>query len=146
MNEYKQLLEKVNKLAEEHKPYEIKQPSDVIDYLIGKSINKKDQEVFKVIYCNSKNKIIKETEIEGTIDRAIIYIRDIIKNALLCNATAIILTHNHPSGSTKPSSQDMKTTTELKKAADIFNIKLLDHIITAYGTSDYFSFVSEKIL
>jgi DNA repair protein RadC len=103
----------------------------VIDYLIGKSINENEKEIFKVIYCNSKNKIIKETEIEGTIDRAIIYIRDIIKNALLCNATAIILTHNHPSGSTKPSSQDMKTTTELKKAADIFNIKLLDHIITA---------------
>ena len=146
MNEYKQLLEKVNKLAEEHKPYAIKQPSDVIDYLIGKSINKKEKEIFKVIYCNSKNKIIKETETEGTIDRAVIYIRNVVKEALLCDATAIILTHNHPSGSTKPSSQDMKITADLKKAAGLFNIKLLDHIITAYGTSDYFSFVSEEIL
>ena len=146
MNEYKQLLEKVSELAEKNKPYTIKKPEDVIDYLIGKNINKQDKEIFRVFYLNTKNKILKEETITGTISRIAIYIRNIIKNALLNDASALIVAHNHPSGEVEPSANDLQLTQSLKKAADLLDIKVLDHIITAYGNTNYFSFSSEGMM
>ena len=67
--------------------------------------------------------------------------RRIIKEALLCNATAIILFHNHPSGNPAPSASDMNETNKLKKACDIFDISLLDHIILS--DNSYYSFAEE---
>jgi DNA repair protein RadC len=77
----------------------------------------------------------------GTIKSTQIDHRRIIKEALLCNATAIILFHNHPSGNPAPSASDMNETNKLKKACDIFDISLLDHIILADTT--YYSFAEE---
>lgn len=77
----------------------------------------------------------------GTIKSTPIDHRRIIKEALLCNATALMLFHNHPSGNPVPSSYDMNETNKLKKACDIFDISLLDHIILADTT--YYSFAEE---
>jgi DNA repair protein RadC len=77
----------------------------------------------------------------GTIKSTPIDHRRIIKEALLCNATALILFHNHPSGNPVPSSSDMNETNKLKKACDIFDITLLDHIILSDKT--YYSFADE---
>ena len=65
----------------------------------------------------------------GTIKSIQIDHRRIIKEALMCNATAIILFHNHPSGAAVPSVFDINETQRLKRACDIFDIELLDHII-----------------
>jgi DNA repair protein RadC len=77
----------------------------------------------------------------GTIKSTQIDHRRIIKEALLCNATAIILFHNHPSGNPAPSASDMNETNKLKKACDIFDISLLDHIILS--DNSYYSFAEE---
>ncbi len=77
----------------------------------------------------------------GTIKSTQIDHRRIIKEALLCNATAIILFHNHPSGNPAPSASDMNETNKLKKACDIFDISLLDHIILS--DNSYYSFADE---
>lgn len=74
----------------------------------------------------------------GDIDSSIASISNIIKIGILSNASAIMLFHNHPSGSITPSKQDDETTMKLKSACDIMNIKLLDHII--YGKDSYYSY------
>ena len=77
----------------------------------------------------------------GTIKSTQIDHRRIIKEALLTNATAIILFHNHPSGTPAPSVADINETNKLKKACDIFDISLLDHIILS--DNSYYSFAEE---
>ena len=77
----------------------------------------------------------------GTIKSTQIDNRRIIKEALMCNATAIILFHNHPSGTPAPSVADINETNKLRKACDIFDISLLDHIILT--DESYYSFAEE---
>jgi len=68
----------------------------------------------------------------GTIDEATVYPREIATRALLTNAKAVILCHNHPGGSTKPSYEDMNITTRIYEVLKMLDIKLLDHIIIGH--------------
>ena len=68
----------------------------------------------------------------------------ILKQAIIDEASAIILAHNHPSGNTKPSEQDKQITDKLKKAAEIMQMKLLDHFIITQ--TDYFSFADNGLI
>jgi DNA repair protein RadC len=146
VNEYRNLLNKLSLLAEKQDLKTMSSPSVVIDYLIAKNINNKDIETMNILYLNVKNKIIENYTIEGTIDRLVVYPREILKKALLNNAKAIIISHNHPSGEVDPSVEDIKLTNDLKKCCKLFNISLLDHIITCYGSDNYFSFQEKSIL
>jgi DNA repair protein RadC len=67
----------------------------------------------------------------GTIDGASVYPREVVKRALACNAAAVILTHNHPSGVAEPSQADIQITERIKKALALVDIRVLDHIILA---------------
>lgn len=67
----------------------------------------------------------------GTIDGAAIHPREVVKQVLACNAAAIVLAHNHPSGNTSPSRSDEVITERLNKAFQLLDIRLLDHIIVA---------------
>lgn len=78
---------------------------------------------------------------EGGLNSTIIDQRKIVKAALDANADGVILVHNHPSGVPQPGQADLKQTEALKKALELFNIKLLDHIILAEGS--YFSFADD---
>lgn len=79
---------------------------------------------------NTKNEIIGiHTLTIGTVNSSLASPRDIIQHALLNNASAIILWHNHPSGDSTPSNEDILITKKIKEACDIMTIKLLDHII-----------------
>ena len=75
----------------------------------------------------------------GTIDKADIYSREIVKRILKYNAKSVILVHNHPSGDTKPSKQDLSITKELQQIFKYFEIKLSDHIIIS--NEEYYSFL-----
>ena len=102
-------------------------------------------EVFAVIFLNRANKInhfeiISEGGIAGTVADP----RIILKKALEENAVSIILCHNHPSGSLKPSRADEELTTKIKEAAKYFDIKVIDHIIVS--EDGYYSFADEGIL
>ena len=87
-------------------------------------------EEFWVLYLNSANRVIHKCRLSsGGITHTTVDIRLLFKNALEQGAVAIILVHNHPSGSTEPSHDDIQLTQRVKTAAETLDIKLLDHVI-----------------
>ncbi|MGN6619035.1 MAG: RadC family protein [Ilyomonas sp.] len=118
--------------------------SDVAEYLKAQ-LQYKKHEVFAVLFLNRANKINHyEVISEGGITGTIADPRIILKKSLEHDAVSIILCHNHPSGSIKPSRADEELTRKIKEAASYFDIKVLDHIIVS--EDGYFSFADEGIL
>ncbi|WP_289292820.1 JAB domain-containing protein [Bacteroides sp. 41_26] len=102
-------------------------------------------EEFWVIMLNQSNTIIKKVRVSfGGIDMTAVDIRLILKEALLCNAVSLVLVHNHPSGNTRPSTQDNTLTEKMKKAANVMNIRLLDHVV--FTDNGYYSYSDEGML
>lgn len=102
-------------------------------------------ESFSVLFINQSNKVLKHELISsGGLTATVADIRIILKNALLYNANKLIVAHNHPSGTLKPSQADKDMTQKLKEAAQMMDIKLLDHLIVA-GTN-YLSMADEGII
>ncbi|MBC53916.1 MAG: DNA repair protein RadC [Gammaproteobacteria bacterium] len=98
-----------------------------------------DHEVFSVLFLDSQHRLIAYKEMfRGTIDGAPVYSREVVKAALQHNAAAVIVAHNHPSGSTEPSTADKKITQRLKSALELVDVRVLDHIIV--GGDDTASF------
>lgn len=96
-------------------------------------------EQFRVLFLDKKNRLIADEVLgRGTIDRAPVYPREIIKRSLDLHASAIILCHNHPSGDPTPSKSDMVMTTQIVAAAEAINISVHDHLII--GRNDIVSF------
>lgn len=101
------------------------------------------KETFKVLLLNNSNKIIGYTTIsEGGLTSTIVDVRVIIQTALVCNATSIILTHNHPSGNPHPSGQDDSLTRRIQEACKLLDIRLLDHIIVT-PFNNFYSYCDE---
>ncbi len=116
--------------------------SDSAANLLREDLNDLDHEESWVLYLNNCNRPLDKLMITvGSIASTIIDHRRIVKQALLCNATRIILFHNHPSGNPLPSKADITETEKLKKACDLFEISLLDHIIIAEDS--FYSFADE---
>lgn len=117
---------------------------DVAEYLRAQ-YKFKQHEIFAVLYLNRANKI-KHSEIisEGGITGTVADPRIILKKALENDAVSIILCHNHPSGSLKPSRADEELTKKINEAASYFDIKVLDHIIVS--EEGYYSFADEGLL
>lgn len=102
-------------------------------------------EQFRVFYLDRKNTLIADEEqAEGTVDHVPVYPREIVKRALLLNASALILVHNHPSGDPTPSEADIAMTRQVTRAAEALNIVLHDHVII--GKSQELSFRAEGYL
>lgn len=91
---------------------------------------KKENEVFGCLFLDAKHRIIKWTEMFfGTIDSTKVYPREVVKEALRVNAASVILAHNHPSGNSRPSRQDLELTRMLKDILLVIDVLVLDHII-----------------
>ncbi len=104
-----------------------------------------EREVFMVLFLDNQHRLIRtEKMFFGTINQANVYPREVIKEALRCNAAAIIVAHNHPSGSCIPSESDIYMTKKIEMACNLVDIRFVDHIIV--GKGDYFSFSEDKIL
>ena len=89
------------------------------------------EERMYIIALSTKGDVIGYIEhSKGTLNSSLVDVAGIFKFALLCNASSIILTHNHPSGSTTPSQEDIQVTSRVKDAGDLLSVPLLDHIIT----------------
>ena len=102
-------------------------------------------EEVKILLLNRSNKVLGVYPLaKGGLNSCEVDIRIILSVALKTLSTGIILIHNHPSGSTKPSKADIAITERLKSACDIMNIVLLDHLIIT--KSDYYSFADEGLL
>ena len=87
-------------------------------------------EVFAFLMLDNRNRVIAFREMfRGTIDGASVYPREVVKQALADNAAAVIFAHNHPSGVGEPSQADIRITDRLKKALDLVDIRVLDHVI-----------------
>jgi len=102
-------------------------------YLCGVQIEK-----FLCLYLDKKNRLIRVVENIGTIDRCPVYPREVMRNALMFNATALILVHNHPSGDPTPSQSDIDMTRKIVDCAKTLSISVHDHCIV--GDNDIVSF------
>lgn len=110
----------------------------IYEYFKDKLMDEK-QEYFYCLYLNNKKRIIKNKLLYiGTINQTLIHPRDIFKEAYLLSASAIICIHNHPSGNTAPSKEDIMMTKNLKEVGLIMGINVVDHIII--GKNSYYSF------
>ena len=100
--------------------------------VLSEQIGERDQEVFVVLCLDSKGKPNSYSEVHvGTLNSALVHPREIFKTAILSNASAIIIGHNHPSGDLSPSRQDMRITEELVNSGKILDIEVHDHIIVS---------------
>ncbi len=109
------------------------------------SIGSLNKENFRVIYMNKKYRLIAEDlQNIGTVDQTPLYVREIIKRALLIGSTSIVISHNHPSGDIQPSNSDISLTKQLAEACQSIGIELIDHIIITF--SSYFSFKENRLL
>jgi DNA repair protein RadC len=117
---------------------------EVFDYLYH-SMRDLRKEHFKVLFLDPKNQILEEkTLFEGTVDSSAVYPREIMKDALRCDATALIFVHNHPSGDPDPSLCDREITRELVFAARVMQLKVLDHIVI--GNNRFYSFADHGLI
>jgi DNA repair protein RadC len=117
---------------------------EVFDYLYH-SMRDLKKEVFKVMFLDSQNSIIKVEDLfEGTLNASAVYPREIIQRAVTNNAAALIFVHNHPAGNPQPSDNDRQITQDLVFAANILQLKVLDHIII--GENRYFSFADAGLI
>lgn len=129
-----EVLEK-KKIASSVSVFELLQP------IIGEL----PHEEFWIVYLNNSNKVIqKQLLSKGGITGTLVDVRLVLKNALEVGATGLILAHNHPSGTLKPSEADQQLTKKLKNAAESLDIKVLDHLIITEKA--YFSFADENLL
>ncbi|SMB92142.1 DNA replication and repair protein RadC [Desulfonispora thiosulfatigenes DSM 11270] len=128
--------------GQEFKPT-IKSPEDVANLLMEK-MRYLDREHFKVILLNTKGQVIKcETISIGTLNSSLVHPRELFKIAIRRSAASIILVHNHPSGDTSPSREDIQVTKKIMEAGKLLDIKVLDHIII--GDKSFLS-LKEKAL
>ena len=123
---------------------QIKGSKDAANYL-RPEIGDLSHEEFWVLFLNRQNKILDKQKLsQGGMTGTVIDVRLVLKLALEKHATSLIFAHNHPSGNLEPSDADRKITRQLKDAATLMEIPVIDHLIVTQ--SGYFSFADEGML
>lgn len=119
-------------LDEELKVGEILSAPQAVKQYLQLLLAKKPYESFAVLFLDVKNRLIAAEELfRGTLMHTSVYPREVVKAALGHNAAAVILAHNHPSGTPEPSTADRTLTQALKQALSLVDIRVLDHFIVA---------------
>jgi DNA repair protein RadC len=114
-------------------------PNAVADYLRLR-IAGLEHEVFGVLWLDAANRLIDAEELfRGTLTQTSVYPREVVKAALAKNAAAVILYHNHPSGSPEPSRADELLTNTLKAALALVDVRVLDHFVVTVGKVSSFA-------
>ncbi len=124
-------LELGKRLLKDEKSRSVLTPTDV--WAATKDIHNHKKEHFLIFFLDSRNTQIGKHEIisVGTLTASLVHPREVFEPAIACNAAQIIIAHNHPSGDTEPSEEDLKITKRLSEAGKLLGIELLDHIIVA---------------
>ena len=118
---------------------------EIVKNYLTLSLALEEREHFHVLFLNNQHKLLLDDRLfSGTIDGASVYPREVVKRALQCNAAAVILAHNHPSGICVPSEADKGITDKLKQALSTIDIRILDHIIV--GHMETYSFAEHGVL
>ena len=121
----------------------VKTPDDVTGLVQGRLRGKK-KEYFLALLLDTRNKLIRMAEISvGSLDGSIVHPREVFKEAVSASAASVIFVHNHPSGDTEASEDDIKLTKRLAEAGEIMGIDVLDHIII--GGKKYLSLKREGL-
>ena len=106
-------------------------PQAVRQYLLLQ-LARLPHECFVVLFLDAQNRLLRAAEMfRGTLSQTSVYPREIVKEALACNAAAVIFSHNHPSGVAEPSRADELLTASLKSALALIDVRVLDHIVVA---------------
>jgi len=121
----------------------VKNSADIVPFVKNYAVCKKEH--FLLVTLNGGHEIIQIHVVSvGTLNRTLIHPREIFSTAMKEDAAAIIVCHNHPSGNSQPSEEDILVTHNLEKVGEIMGIELLDHIIVCRDS--YFSFMDNKLL
>ncbi|MGC1516014.1 MAG: JAB domain-containing protein, partial [Maribacter sp.] len=108
-------------------------------------IGELEHEEFWILYLNNSNKVLHKAQVsKGGITGTLVDVRLVMKQTLELGAVAIILAHNHPSGTLKPSGADKEMTKKIQTAGETLDIKVLDHLIITQKS--YYSFADDKML
>jgi len=115
----------------------IKDPNTVFREM--SDIKKWNKEAFVGFYLDSRSRVISREIISiGILNSVTVHPREIFRTAIIRNANAIVVAHNHPSGNLEPSTEDIEITKKLRQSGDIIGIKLFDHVIVS--NEGYYSF------
>ncbi|MCT4621876.1 MAG: DNA repair protein RadC [Marinisporobacter sp.] len=130
--------------AKSDKRIKITSPTDVANLYMSEMKYLKKEE-FRVVLLNTKNEVIDTKTISiGTLNSSLVSPREVFKESILESSNSIILLHNHPSGNSSPSKEDVSTTKRLVEAGEIIGIEVLDHIII--GDGQYISLKEMNII
>lgn len=129
-----EIIEHALSILEDRMRYHSKQMSftspDAVRNYLKLKLAESEREVFACLFLDNRHRLIAYEELfYGTIDGASVHPREVVKSALKHNAAAVILTHNHPSGISDPSSADKAITSRLTDALALVDIQTLDHLI-----------------
>ncbi|MGC9070415.1 MAG: RadC family protein [Elusimicrobiales bacterium] len=135
---------------ERKKTKKITSLNDAIDYIFeteGIYLRDREKEYFYILLLNNKNSPIETLLLSsGSSNATVVDSKEIVRLATIKNASSVIIFHNHPSGDTEPSRNDIELTKKIKSALELLNIHLLDHIITGKDRDDSFSFAKNRII
>src|ERR1700730_11983502 len=138
------------RLAHERRSRQKLDSPEVIHELVGAEMRRLRKESLRVILLDTRYHLIRIEEVSlGSINESIAHPRDVFRPALISSAYAVIVVHNHPSGDATPSQSDHSLTRRLAEAAELLQIKLLDHIIIGAPSEQnagYFSFKEAGVL
>ena len=94
-------------------------------------------ETFQAVLLNTRRRLIRVARLsQGTLDTLLVHPRDIFRPAIVAEAAAVVLVHNHPSGDPAPSEADIKVTRDLIRAGQLLKIEVLDHLILGRATAE----------
>ncbi|MEB0107769.1 RadC family protein [Pseudomonas sp. MH9.3] len=121
-------------MAEGLRHYSVLESPEAVRNYLKALLRHEPHEIFGCLFLDSRHRVLGfEALSQGTIDKAQVYPRQVVKRALAYNAAALILCHNHPSGSVEPSAADRKLTRTLQDALEMVDVRVLDHIIVGDG-------------
>jgi DNA repair protein RadC len=120
-------------LAQPGERLQVKSPTDIAPLLIAE-MSHLDQEELRVVLLDTKNRLLKlHTVYRGSLNASMVRVGEVFKEAVKCNAAAIIVAHQHPSGEPTPSPEDILVTREIVQAGKLLDIDTLDHLVIGHG-------------
>ena len=138
-----ELGKRLESLPDEKQKPVVKSPEDVVT-VVRSQLKGKKKEHFLVLCLDTRNRMINCKPISiGSLDTSIVHPREAFKEAVSSSAASVILVHNHPSGDTEPSKEDIELTKRMVKAGEIMGIEVLDHIIVC--DRDYLSLKAKNL-
>lgn len=111
----------------------------VTQHYLQSMLAHQERELFMVLFLDNQHRVLQAQQMfAGSINSVEVHPREIVREALKCNAAALILAHNHPSGMAEPSQADREITRKVNQACLLLNIRVLDHLVIGHG--EYVSF------